>query len=681
MPRILVVDDEPDERFLLRRILEREGYEVLDASDGAAALAIVHESPPDLIMTDMMMPVMDGPELIRRLRNDPATAGIPILASTGDPALAVSADVVMSKSLPLQDLIAAVSACLNEGATVSASRNGGRDPLTLMPTGIAGLDLVLNGGLERGSVVVLAGAPGTGKTILAQQICFAKATAAHKAVYYTTVSEPHTKLVRHLEPFAFFDQEALGTTVEFIHLGSFLVPRSKDGLEPLASEIVRKTLEDKPAIVVVDSSKMLRDFADERQLRSALYSLTSRVAHTGTVLLLLGEYTPEELSSGIEFSLADGIIYLEYQPREPVDRRSLRVMKLRGSGQRPGRHTFQITPPGIGVFPRIETLIPEAVEAVGGRIATGIPGLDPLMNGGPQATDATLVKGPSGVGKTIFGLRWTAHALEQGQPCLYVTFQDTPKQLANMAAQFRLGHRGRPGLRPSRDLLRPDGGPGPGRPGQRHPLGTRRSFGQPRRYRQPRRTGFRRPRIGTFPGLHAQPGRAHPGGRQFIAGHQRDGWPRTGQPVAGRAHVLVRQRHRPPVHRGGIRGGPRPERRQDEEQPARDHADQLHHRRSWHHDRRAARRGHRTAGLECAANRGPASRHSPRARRTRVNSRPHAQRSRMRSRCGSYSGAICSRTGTSPAGVRARKSPFFSQPPVTPSAFSTWASPTAPPTV
>ncbi len=440
MSRILVVDDEPDERFLLRRMFEREGHEVLDASDGAAALAIVRESPPDLILTDMMMPVMDGAELIRRLRSDPATAGIPILASTGDPDLAGAADVVMSKSLPLEDLAAAVSACLKEGrdlaAAVSDPLKEGRDPLKLMLTGIAGLDLVLNGGLERGSVVVLAGAPGTGKTILAQQICFAKATATHKAVYYTTVSEPHTKLVRHLEPFAFFDRESLGTTVEYIHLGSFLVPRSEDGLEPLVSEIVRKTLEEEPAIVVVDSSKMLRDFADERQLRSALYNLTSRIAHTDTVLLLVGEYTPEELAGGIEFSLADGIIYLEYQPREPVDRRSLRVMKLRGSSQRPGRHTFQITPAGIEVFPRIETLIPEAIEAASGRIATGIPGLDQLMGGGPKATDATLITGPSGVGKTIFGLRWTAHALEQGQRCLYVTFQDTPKQLTNMAGTF-----------------------------------------------------------------------------------------------------------------------------------------------------------------------------------------------------------------------------------------------------
>ena len=70
-------------------------------------------------------------------------------------------------------------------------------------TGIPDLDLILGGGLEPGSLVILAGAPGTGKTILAQQICFANATPEHKALYYTTLSEPHMKLVRHLEPFDF----------------------------------------------------------------------------------------------------------------------------------------------------------------------------------------------------------------------------------------------------------------------------------------------------------------------------------------------------------------------------------------------------------------------------------------------------------------------------------------------
>ena len=303
-------------------------------------------------------------------------------------------------------------------------------------TGVAGLDLVLNGGLEPGAVVVVAGAPGTGKTILAQQMCFANGSAERKCVYYTTVSEPHTKLVRHLEPFTFFNPQALGTRVEYIHLGDFLQPARQHGLEPLVSEIVRKTLEEEPAIVVADSAKMLRDFAGERELRAALYDLTGRISQTGTALLLVGEYTPEELGSGIEFSLADGIIQLDYESREPVDRRWLRIAKMRGGSYRAGKHTFRIGSGGLEVFPRIETLIPDVVTAVSEQVPSGIPGLDMLMNGGAKQGDATLVTGPSGVGKTIFGLRWLTEAMEREQRCLYVTFQDTADQLVDVAAAF-----------------------------------------------------------------------------------------------------------------------------------------------------------------------------------------------------------------------------------------------------
>jgi len=83
MARILVVDDEPDERFLVGRALRRAGHEVAVASDGANALKAVQERPPDLVLTDIMMPVMDGVELIRRLRAEPATAAIPILGQRG----------------------------------------------------------------------------------------------------------------------------------------------------------------------------------------------------------------------------------------------------------------------------------------------------------------------------------------------------------------------------------------------------------------------------------------------------------------------------------------------------------------------------------------------------------------------------------------------------------------------
>lgn len=115
MSRILVVDDEPAQRYLLRRILERAGHEVSDACDGGAALQAVRESPPDLVVTDMMMPVMDGAELIRQLRCEPATKGIPILAASGDSHLATGADAVIAKPYPWRHLVEVTDALLRKG--------------------------------------------------------------------------------------------------------------------------------------------------------------------------------------------------------------------------------------------------------------------------------------------------------------------------------------------------------------------------------------------------------------------------------------------------------------------------------------------------------------------------------------------------------------------------------------
>ena len=115
MSKILVVDDEPAHRFLLRRIFERAGHEVTDVSDGAAALRAVAESPPDLVVTDMMMPVMGGNELIQRLRFEPATAGIPILAASGDLHLAVGADAVIAKPYKWEQLTKVADRLLRGG--------------------------------------------------------------------------------------------------------------------------------------------------------------------------------------------------------------------------------------------------------------------------------------------------------------------------------------------------------------------------------------------------------------------------------------------------------------------------------------------------------------------------------------------------------------------------------------
>lgn len=306
-----------------------------------------------------------------------------------------------------------------------------------MSTGVSELDIVLGGGFERGSLVVLAGAPGTGKTILAQQICFANATLEHGALYYTTLSESHSKLVKHLQPFDFFDPEALERRVEFIHLSDLLNEDFEDALGPAVNEVVRKCLDSQPSVVVIDSSKALRDFADERVLRKAIYMLANRVAPTGATLLFLGEYTPDEIASSPEFSIADAIVQLTYESYEPLDRRWLRVVKRRGAAHLEGKHSFRITSGGIEVFPRLETIAPDdPPDHIDERISTGVPKLDEMMGGGMWRTDATALMGPSGCGKTALALRFIAQGIEDGEKCVYVSFQESGDQLIKKAATF-----------------------------------------------------------------------------------------------------------------------------------------------------------------------------------------------------------------------------------------------------
>jgi circadian clock protein KaiC len=306
-----------------------------------------------------------------------------------------------------------------------------------LATSIEELDLVLEGGLRPGSLVVVAGAPGTGKTILAQQICFAAATPERKAIYYTTLSEPHSKLVRHLEPFSFFDPGELERSVEFIHLGDLLLQKNGGGLGSVVSEVVDKCFETNPAVVVIDSSKALRIFGDEQSLRAAYYELASRVAHTETVVLLVGEYAPEEVVRGVEFALADGIVQLAYEPYEPIDRRWLRVVKMRGANHLAGKHSFRITAEGCEVFPRLETIVPGQPANDGAeRVLCGVPKLDELMGGGTPAGDATAILGPSGCGKTVLALRFIVQGLADGERCVYASFQESASQLVHKAASF-----------------------------------------------------------------------------------------------------------------------------------------------------------------------------------------------------------------------------------------------------
>ncbi len=86
MSTVLVADDEPDIRLLLRLELSAEGHQIVEAADGQEALAVVNDAAPDLVLLDMMMPVVDGWEFLRRvdLASAPPIVVITALATDGD---------------------------------------------------------------------------------------------------------------------------------------------------------------------------------------------------------------------------------------------------------------------------------------------------------------------------------------------------------------------------------------------------------------------------------------------------------------------------------------------------------------------------------------------------------------------------------------------------------------------
>jgi CheY-like chemotaxis protein len=79
MARVLVIDDEPDVRWLIRMSLERAGHEVIDAEDGLRGIALAMKQRPEIIVLDLMMPVLDGYGVLAELSKDPRTAAVPVV--------------------------------------------------------------------------------------------------------------------------------------------------------------------------------------------------------------------------------------------------------------------------------------------------------------------------------------------------------------------------------------------------------------------------------------------------------------------------------------------------------------------------------------------------------------------------------------------------------------------------
>ncbi len=122
-PKILVVDDEPEAVELVEFNLKQAGYDVISAADGAEALKKARQVLPSLIVLDLMLPEVDGLEVCKMLRRDPATAGLPIIMLTAKAAeidrilgLELGADDYLTKPFSPRELVLRIKKILQRGA-------------------------------------------------------------------------------------------------------------------------------------------------------------------------------------------------------------------------------------------------------------------------------------------------------------------------------------------------------------------------------------------------------------------------------------------------------------------------------------------------------------------------------------------------------------------------------------
>src|SRR6188508_1289392 len=205
--------------------------------------------------------------------------------------------------------------------------------IELLKTGVPGLDTVLGGGLPEYSFNLIAGGPGAGKTTLAQQIAFSRASAEAPALYFTVLGEPPLKMLRHVQQFSFFDKAKVGGAVRFVNLSAEAMDRD---LESIMKRMLAEVEEVQPATVVVDSFRTVAHATtSEGQLQEFVQRLALHLTSWQATTFLVGEYVESELRDNPVFTVADGLFWLYQSIERNSIVRKLQVMKLRGQNSVP----------------------------------------------------------------------------------------------------------------------------------------------------------------------------------------------------------------------------------------------------------------------------------------------------------------------------------------------------------
>lgn len=298
-----------------------------------------------------------------------------------------------------------------------------------LPTGVPGLDEVLGGGFFEGGIYLLTGGPGTGKTVLANQLCFARAREGQRCLYVTLLAESHSRMICNLETLSFFDTALLEDGITYVSAARITREEGLAGLFGLVQEEIHRR---RPALLILDGFRMGVRMAAVSRIEhteflnqlAALLEFTDCTAVVST-LAEPGVMTPE-------YAMADGLLELSHRALGRRGIRELFVQKSRGSTALGGTHVLEIDERGAVVYPRTEATLAREIHvpsATGERLTLGIERLDEMLQGGVPSGSTTAVLGATGAGKTLLGLHFLSEGAKRSERGLYFGFYESPDRV------------------------------------------------------------------------------------------------------------------------------------------------------------------------------------------------------------------------------------------------------------
>ena len=310
------------------------------------------------------------------------------------------------------------------------------------PTGIAGLDAVLAGGVPARRLYVIEGRPGSGKTTFALQF-LREGVRLGQRVLYVTLSETLEELsdvaashhwtldgIDLLELESLSDRFQQGSDYTVFHPSDVEL---EDTVTRIRAEVERLN----PDRVALDSVSELRILSQtSARYRREILGLKQFFAGRKCTVLVLDDCTTGDNEQQLQ-SIAHGVLRMEREPREYGNtRRQMQVVKMRGVAFQDGRHDFVIKSGGLDLFPRISLGGNDTAIENPGSAESGSPQMDALLGGGLDRGCSTLLIGPAGCGKTTLCSQYLLSALQRGEQAVCYQFEESRQTFLHRSRGF-----------------------------------------------------------------------------------------------------------------------------------------------------------------------------------------------------------------------------------------------------